>query len=188
MERKATESLSSILTPNEIKNQEFKRTAWGYSPKEVIEYLEKTAKAWEKVQKNEKDLLAKIESLHNEIKDWQGRENQILKIHEKALRDAEQIKLEAVEQAEKVFEEVEKKSNEIRLQTEAWLENIIGEIEETQRQKDNFLIALKSSLDSHYALLDKERVSDPLGVKLSQFLKAKDQRKQEGSGADTPLI
>ncbi len=172
MDRKATESLSSILTPNEIKNQEFKRTAWGYSPKEVIEYLEKTAKAWEKVQKNEKDLLAKIEGLNNEIKDWQGREQQILKIHEKALRDAEQIKLEAVEQAEKVFEEVEKKAGEIKTQTEAWLAEVISEVEETQRQKDNFLTALRSSLDGHYALLQKERESEGLGLKLSNFLKS----------------
>ena len=169
MEKKSAESLSSLLTPNEIKNHEFKRTAWGYSPKEVIEYLDKTAKTWERVQKNEKELLTKIENLQGEIKDWQQREGQIGKIQERALRDAEQIREEAIKQGEKVLEEIEKKANEIRIQTEGWLESVIAEVEETQRQKENFILALRSSLDSHYSLIEKEKAADTLGKNLAKF-------------------
>lgn len=185
MERKPTESLSSILSPNEIKNQEFKRTAWGYSPREVIEYLERTAKAWERVQRNEKELLTKVELLQKTIKEWEQREAQIMKIHEKALRDSEELKAEAIVEAEKIFQEVEKKALEVRSQTEQWLEKIISEVEETQRQKDNFLTALRSSLDGHYALLEREKVTDPLGAKLSKFLKKGNRLGQGDQSTDT---
>lgn len=172
MTNQLLEALSVKLTPNEIKNKEFKRTMWGYSPKEVIEFLELTAKTWEKVQKNEKDLLQKIDSLKEEIKAWELRETQIARIHEKALKDAEQIRLEATDQAEKIFKEVEDRANQVRIKTEDWLANVIAEIEETERQKSNFITAFKSALDSHLALIQEEKEAESLGSKLNQFLKS----------------
>lgn len=165
-------ALSSKLSPNEIKNKEFKRTMWGYSPKEVIEFLDTTAKTWEKVQKHEKELLAKIEQLKEEIKSWQLREHQIAKIHEKALKDAEQIRMEATNQAENIFKEVEERANQVRVKTEEWLANVIAEVEETERQKANFMNAFKSALDSHYALIEEDKEAGSLGSKLNHFLKA----------------
>lgn len=168
----SADAFSSKLSPNEIKNKEFKRTMWGYSPKEVIEFLDTTAKTWEKVQKHEKDLLHKIEKLKEEIKSWELREAQIQKIHEKAIKDAEQIRIEATDQAEKIFREVEDRANQVRLKTEEWLVNVIAEVEETERQKSNFITAFKSALDSHYALIQEEKEAESLGTKLNQFLKS----------------
>lgn len=145
---------------------------WGYSPKDVIEFLDGTAKTWEKVQKHEKDLLQKIDGLKEEIKSWELRETQIAKIHEKALKDAEQIRMEATEQAEKIFKEVEDRANQVRLKTEEWLANVIAEVEETERQKNHFISAFKSALDSHYALIQEEKTEEPLGSKLNQFLRS----------------
>lgn len=173
MEKKSFEPVSLKLTPNEIKNQEFKRTAWGYSPKEVVGFLDATAKTWEKVQKQEKEMVQEIERLKEEIRSWELRETQINKIHEKALKDGELMREEATRQAEMLFREVEEKANQVRQKTEDWLAEVIAEVEETQRQKTNFLTAFKSALDSHYALIDADqKETEPLGAKLNRFLKA----------------
>ena len=173
MEKKIPEALSLKLTPNEIKNREFKRTAWGYSPKEVVGFLDTTAKTWEKVQKHEKELVTIIESLKDEIRAWELRENQIAEIHKRALKDAERMREEATNQAEKIFKEVEETANQVRRRTEEWLASAIAEVEETERQKMNFMNAFKSALDSHYALIKTEEVStESLGSKLNRFLKA----------------
>jgi len=156
MEKKLPEALSLKTTPNEIKNKEFKKTALGYSPREVVGFLDVIAKAWEKVQRHEKDLVTMIGNLQEQISSWELREAQITIIHEKALKDAEKMREEAMNQAEKMFCEVEEKANQVRVNTEEWLAQVISEVEETERQKMNFMNAFKS---------------EPLGAKLNRFLK-----------------
>jgi hypothetical protein len=46
-------------------------------------------------------------------------------------------------------------------------------VEETQRQKKNFLTAFRSALDSHYALIrSEEEDAEPLAGKLSGILRS----------------
>ncbi len=166
------ENLSEKLSPVEIKNKEFTRSVWGYNPKEVVEFLDTTAKAWEKVQKHEKDLLEKIHSLQEEIVRWKGRESEIEKIKERAHQEALAIREEATKEAAKHFAAVEERASSIRTKTEEWLENVIAQVSETERQKMNFMTAFKSALDSHYALLKTEdQEVEPLTSKLNHFLK-----------------
>lgn len=173
MDAKNPQSLAQKLTPTEIKNKEFSKAMLGYNPKEVVEFLDATAKAWEKVQKNEKELLDKIHSLNDEILRWKGREGEMEKLKERANQEAEAIREEARQQAQKLFIEVEEKANAIRAKTEEWLGNVIAEVSETERQKSNFMTAFKSALDSHYALIKAEQEEgEPLTAKLSHLLKS----------------
>lgn len=162
MDPKLPKAQSAELTPNDIKNKEFTKAMLGYAPKEVVEFLDATARAWEKVQKHEKELLDKIHSLHQEILQWKSREGEIERLKEKAQQDAE-----------KYFTEVEARANAVRVKTEEWLETVISEVAEAERQKTNFMTAFKSALDSHYELLRNEQAqAEPLSQKLSQFLKS----------------
>lgn len=172
MDSKNPQSFAQKLTPNEIKNKEFSKAMLGYNPKEVVEFLDATAKAWEKVQKNEKDLLDRIQSLNEEMLKWKGREGEMEKLKERAVQEAESIRDEARSQAQKLFAEVEEKANSIRAKTEEWLETVIAEVSETERQKLNFMTAFKSALDSHYALIQADQEEkEPLTAKLSHLLK-----------------
>lgn len=172
MDAKLPKAQSADLTPNDIKNKDFTKAMLGYAPKEVVTFLDATAKAWERVQRHEKELLDRIHSLHQEILQWKSREGEIERLKEKVALEAQAIRDEAQKLAEKRFAEVEIRANAIRVKTEEWLETVIAEVVEAERQKLNFMTAFKSALDSHYELLRNERAqSEPLSQKLTQFLK-----------------
>ncbi|MFM8314997.1 MAG: DivIVA domain-containing protein [Deltaproteobacteria bacterium] len=173
MENKNLESLSEKISPTEIKNKEFKKVMLGYSPEEVVEFLDKTAKAWTQVQKKEKELIQKIESLNAEISHWRQRESEIVKVKQDAIKEAEAIIEEGSKEAEKLFRQVEDKAQEIKQKTEEWLAEVINQVQETERRKNNFVTAFKSALDSHYEWIKNDQNSvEPLSHQLDSFLKS----------------
>lgn len=170
MQSKLSEALCDQLTPVEIKNKEFKRTMWGYSPAEVVDFLDRTAKVWEKVQRREKEVLEKIKFLEDELVKWKGRESEIANQAQQATTEAQKIRDEAVKEAEALLSEVNTKADEIRQRTEEWLVNVISEVEETERKRDSFVAAFRSALDQHYALLNGGDGLRPLEADLEKFL------------------
>ncbi|NBX00014.1 DivIVA domain-containing protein, partial [bacterium] len=121
------------LSPAEIKNKDFKKIMLGYSPEEVVGFLDKVAKLWEKVQKREKDLVAVIETLDREIQDWKSKEAEL-----------EVIKEKAREEAKKIIGQSEEQAATVRLETEKWLATVLEEVETVEKRKANFLMAFKS--------------------------------------------
>lgn len=162
-----------LLSATEIKNKDFKKSAWGFSPKEVGEFLDQMAFTWEAFLKREKEHTDKIQTLHDELVRWKGREQELVRTKQNAIEEVSKIKEEAKAEAQKHFSEMEQRAVEIRQRTEEWLENIIAEVEETERQRHNFVTAFRSALDSHYALLNgSETTQESLGQKLNQFLRS----------------
>ncbi|MBM4303622.1 MAG: DivIVA domain-containing protein [Deltaproteobacteria bacterium] len=173
MEHKNLESLSEKISPTEIKNKEFKKVMLGYSPEEVVEFLDLTAKAWIQVQKKEKELIQKNDSLNAEISHWRQRESEISQIKEDAIKEAETIIQAASQEAETLFKQVEEKAQDIRQKTEEWLAEVINQVEETERRKNSFISAFKSALDSHYEIIkNDQQASEPLSRRLDTFLKS----------------
>lgn len=157
-----TKALSSQLTPAEIKNKDFKKTMLGYSPEEVVGFLDSVAKLWEKIQKKEKDLLMTIEQLEGQISNWEKRRGEL-----------EQVKEAAITEAKAIIESAEERSNQIRKSTEGWLASILQEVEEVERRKKNFVTAFRSALDSHYEILKtEENHNEPLSFRLNEYLKS----------------
>ncbi|NBX81655.1 DivIVA domain-containing protein [bacterium] len=154
------------LSPAEIKNKDFKKIMLGYSPEEVVGFLDKVAKLWEKVQKREKDLVAVIETLDREIQDWKSKEAEL-----------EVIKEKAREEAKKIIGQSEEQAATVRLETEKWLATVLEEVETVEKRKANFLMAFKSALDSHYEILNQEQdAQEPLTSKLQEYLKKPEKR------------
>ena len=173
MENKLANALSEKLSPKEIKTKEFKKVVLGYAPNEVVDFLAQTARAWEAVQKKEKELLDKIQSLQAEIAMWKEKEKEIILLKESVLEEADKIKRDAEIQAQKMFNQVEDKANGIRTRTEAWLAEVINQVQETERQKSNFMKAFRSALDSHYELIKNDQeLAEPLSHQLDNFLKS----------------
>ncbi len=163
---------SQKLSPVEVRTKEFRRVMLGYDPKEVVDFLEIIAKSWEKMQKHEKELLDKIQSINDEVIRWRGKENEIQKQRDRLQAEAGDIRERAQAEALKIYAEVEQKAGEVRDKTEAWLEKILTEVEETERRRNNFVTAFRSALDSHYALLNKaEAPWEPLASHLGSLLK-----------------
>lgn len=155
-----SQTTSFDLSPAEIKNKDFKKVMLGYSPEEVVGFLDDVAKLWEKIQKREKDFLEVIEKYELELKAWSQKE-----------ADLALIKEEAKKEAEKIIDAAEKRTQEIRQNTENWLATVLQDVEEVERRKQNFVTALRSALDSHYEILKKDESSqDSLASRLEQYL------------------
>lgn len=174
-------SKSSELSPSEIKNKDFKKTMLGYSPEEVVGFLDQVAKLWQKVQKHEKELLHQIENLEGKIKSWESRETELQKLKEESLLEAKSILEKARNEANQHLRDAEERSQEMRKNTEAWLAQVLEDVEEVERRKENFNKALRSALEGHSELLRKdESQRGSLGEKLSQYLKSPE-RKEKSS-------
>ncbi len=172
MEKKAPNP-STKISPSDIKGHDFSKTVWGFSVSEVSEFLNNVSQHWDKFQKTEKELNDKVRELTDEVMRWRGREVELEKMRERAVQDAQITRDKAQVEAQKLLSEVEAKAESIRVRTEEWLEQVIQEVSETERQKNNFMAAFKSALDSHYELLKSEEVDrEPLAGKLHHLLKS----------------
>lgn len=164
--------LAIKLSGSDIKKKEFDRAFRGYSTKEVHEYLDMLAGCWDRMLRQEKDLFTALHSLNQELEGWKAREGELARFREQALAEAEQIRSAARDEANQVTEEAEACASRVRERTETWLEGVISKVEETQRQKANFVTAFRSALDSHYELLQQETSHDvPLSEQLSELLR-----------------
>jgi len=174
MEARNPQVLSQRLSPQEIRTRKFKRSIGGYSAEEVSEFLDKIAAAWDKVQRQEREMIERNQALTEENVRLKAREGDAAKQKEKILSEVEEIKAEALRQAEKVLVETQERAREIRARTESWLEEILSRVEETERQKKSFVTALRSALGSHLELLDQEteRETEPLAARLHEVLRA----------------
>lgn len=166
------QAIALELSPAEIKNKDFKKTMLGYSPEEVVGFLDQVAKLWEKVQKKERDLIHQIDQLNGDLKTWESKRGDLEKLQDMARLDAQKIISLAQTEAQKIMDEAETRSLEVRKNTENWLAEILEEVEAVEKRKANFLTAFRSALDSHYEILKTEQEDpNPLTDKLHSYLK-----------------
>lgn len=168
----AVSPLAIKLSGSDIRKKEFEKSFRGYSTTEVQEYLEMLGGCWDRMLKQERDLLSALQSVHQDLEAWKAKEGELAKLKEEAMVSAEEIRQKAAQEASQKAQEAEECVTRLRERTEAWLEDVIAKVEETQRRKSNFVTAFRSALDSHYELLQQEQGQDaPLSEQLSALLR-----------------
>ncbi len=164
-------TFQSEWTPDEIKAQNFRGGLFGYSRKEVRDFLRLMGKLWSRMLDHQQELTVRLHSLETEVAGWRSRDADIKAQRERALAEAQNIRELARIEAEKLMAETEERADAIRNRTENWLESVIAKVEETQRQKQNFITAFRSALDSHYELIKNDTDGEPLTAGLSEVLR-----------------
>lgn len=158
-------------TPEEIRGQRF-RGVFGYSKKEVREFLATLSKRWSVLRQREQEQGRRLAELEKEVANWRAREQELTVLLQSAQAEAARLREEAKTEAQGLLLETEVKAGSIRKRTETWLEEVIAKVEETQRQKQNFLTAFRSALDSHYELIkEEEQDQEPLTARLAEVLR-----------------
>jgi cell division septum initiation protein DivIVA len=159
-------------TPDEIKAQNFRGSLFGFNKREVRDFLRVVSKLWVRMLDHQKILGERVVALEKEVAGWQLKEKELLEAKQNAALEAQSILDKSRAEAERMLYETEEKAGSIRKRTEGWLEEVIAKVEETQRQKKNFLTAFRSALDSHYELIKTEEDEvEPLTAKLSDVLR-----------------
>lgn len=170
------ENSSEVLDPIEIKNKEFRKSLLGYSPHEVILYLDRIAKTWERVRVNEKHLRSQIEQLKHDIDSWQKKERELEMIRAAALEEADKIRSAATDHGKKLLQEARDQVTLIQGKTQEWLSGVIVSLQDTDRRRHVLSAELRKKLEEHFFLLDDvEKHGSPLDEQLSEFLRQPNQ-------------
>ena len=93
-----------MITPNDIENLQFKKTALGYSVDEVDDFLDKLIVDYEKVFKDNVKLNSRVNMLEENIKRYDNMEESIKTSIMLAEKTAKDTKANAEEQAENIID------------------------------------------------------------------------------------
>lgn len=161
---------NETLTPVDIKNKEFKKSILGYSPHEVILFLDQTAKVWERSQANVKQFKEQIEELNQEIGSWKNKERELEMIRAAALEEADKIRAAATDHGKKLLQEAREQAMQIQGKTQEWLADVISSLQDTDRRRQTLSAELRKKLEEHFSLLGEAEHAKTLDEQLSQFL------------------
>lgn len=145
------------LTPMDINNRKFSKGIRGYNKEEVEGFLQMLSADLEEVIQENVDLKKKVEWLNDSLKDLKEREH-ILKdtmllaqqtkeeIKTNAIKEAEILIRESEMQSEKIISEAKKKSEKIQNEINSLIETktkLMTRIENAVTYTGNFLESLK---------------------------------------------
>lgn len=102
-----------MITPLDIESKEFKKTPYGYSAKEVDEFLSLVLESYEKVYKEKIELEDKISLLNEGLQYYKTMEETLKNTLVVAERTAEETKSMAHKAAEQIEKEAEFRAQEL---------------------------------------------------------------------------
>ncbi len=109
-----------MLTPNDISNKKFEKSAFGYKPEDVDNFLSSVANSYEKLFEEKESIEEKLEVLAEKLEEYRSNEDSLRtvllgaqKLGDNIIRDskakAEVILAEAEGQVKQVFSDSETK-------------------------------------------------------------------------------
>lgn len=102
-----------MLTPQDIELTEFKKSLYGYSPKEVEEFLRNIREDYEKLYKENLAASDRIAVLSDAVKQYKAMEENVQNTLDSARESADEIKKNAADRAAVILKEAENKAAEI---------------------------------------------------------------------------
>ena len=101
------------LTPLDIRHKEFKRGMRGYADVEVDEFLDQVADEYERLFKENIDLLDRVEALEEKVAGYKRIEDTLQKTLINAQASAEEQKQNANKQSQLILQDAELKSRQM---------------------------------------------------------------------------
>lgn len=157
-----------MLTPTDIENKVFKKTKFnGYDINDVEDYLEKIIVDYEKLFKENVEMKDKIDNLQESVAYYKSIEIGIDQTMGNAQTEAENIKEEALNLADKIKKEAMKEVAEIRkneeakvaIQLEGLKKDIMAkeiELEEKKKQLQIYKVKTIAMLEAQIKILNEE--------------------------------
>ena len=142
------------LTPLDIRQQQFKKTLWGFDAPEVDAFLDVLAHDFEQLNREVLSLRDEVHRKDAEVADHRDREKTLKDTMITATRIAEDIKDNARKEAEIVIAKAESQAEQIIQNAHTRLVRIVEDIDELRRQRAQFEAVLRSTIASHSKLMD----------------------------------
>ena len=142
------------LSPQNIRQQKFRRSLWGVDGVEVDAFLEEMAH-------DVQHLLNEIEVLRQEVvrkdeamSEYREREQTLKDTMITATRITEDIKQNARKEAELIIAKAESQAEQIVHNAHNRLVQTVEDIDELKRQRTQFEVSLRAAIDAHSRLID----------------------------------
>ncbi len=141
-------------TPLDIQQQTFKTRLRGYDPREVNVFLERTADAFEDLQRRNQELADQVGRLTAEIQAYRKREETFKRAVVNSQTVIDQMKENARKQAELIIAEAEVAAEKILNRAHNRLAQLHEDIAELKRQRVQIEIEISTIIESHAKLLE----------------------------------
>lgn len=143
-----------MITPLDIENKKFaKQMVNGYSVNEVDDFLDEVTASYEKLYKENAELKANAEELHNDVGQYKSIETTLQSTLVMAQKTADEIQAVAKQQAEQIIREAESKAKQSVDELNLQITVKQKELEDIKRQFDVYKAKMESLLISQLELI-----------------------------------
>lgn len=143
-----------MITPLDIENKKFaKQMVNGYSVNEVDDFLDEVTISYEKLYKENAELKANAEELHNDVGQYKNIETTLQSTLVMAQKTADEIQLVAKQQAEQIIKEAEAKAKQSVDELNLQITMKQKELDDIKRQFDVYKAKMESLLISQLELI-----------------------------------
>ena len=143
-----------MITPLDIENKKFsKQMVNGYNVNEVDDFLDELTLSYEKLYKENAELKASAEELHNDVGQYKNIETTLQSTLVMAQKTADEIQAVAKKEAEQIIKEAEAKAKQSIDELNLQITMKQKELEDIKRQFDVYKAKMESRLISQLELI-----------------------------------
>ena len=145
-----------MITPIDIQNKEFKSAGFGYSKKEVDEFLSLIESEFDALYKQNIALNDKINMLSEAIKQYKSMETALQNTIVTAQTITEEMKNTATLKAETIIKEAENKAADMIINAKNQATEILAKHETAKQQYEIYKTKVKTVIEEHLNILNNE--------------------------------
>jgi len=150
------------LTPAEIIHWQFRRSLFGYSVKDVKEFVQKVSETVAELMEENRSLKEERERLLERLQTYQAIEQQLQNALIVAEKTADEIKKQAQREAELIIAHAHRESEEMKANAHRQVQAAMEEVERIKNLRTRLETELRHLLLSYLELLEREtRVYEP---------------------------
>lgn len=156
------------LTPMDIHNKEFAHSFRGYSVEEVNEFLNRVAKDFEQLLRENLELKDDKETIAEKMKGYQKLEETMHSALVVAQGAADEVKQSARREADLIRREAEREAQKIIEESRYRSSKILTEHDDLYKQAQVFKMRFRSFLESQIAALELEEWQEPPALQTAE--------------------
>ena len=141
------------LSPLDIYNKEFKKSALGYNKEEVDDFIEEVGMAYEKLLKEINSLQDRNKKLKEKLENYENIDKKLRDTLETVQDTVTEEKERAKKEAKVIINKAENEAEEIRSKAKKEVEEELKKLEDLREKKSLFKIRFKTLLENHLELL-----------------------------------
>jgi len=133
-----------MLTPRDIHEKNFTEVKKGYSRDEVDDFLDEVIVDYDKLTRENKELLGRIEALNSQIESYRGMENSLMHTMVTAHKAADDITEKAKHDSEEMIEKAQQEASDIISSAEMRARVKMENYEKEMVAVENRIMAMKN--------------------------------------------